>query len=83
MGAADPVFQPMHAGAGGVRHVDMVAGTCQVDGMGARRNRLPMVRSGGRAARLARTSCSGSCGWQSILGASRGAFSRDSREFDD
>ena len=34
MGAADPVFQPMRAGAGGVRHVDMVAGTCQVDGDG-------------------------------------------------
>ena len=32
--AADPVFQPMRAGAGGVRHVDMVAGTCQVDGDG-------------------------------------------------
>ena len=34
MGAADPVFQPMHAGAGGIRHADMVAGTCQVDGDG-------------------------------------------------
>ena len=34
MGAADPVFQPMRAGTGGVRHVDMVAGTCQVDGDG-------------------------------------------------
>ena len=66
MGAADPVFQPMRAGAGGVRHVDMVAGTCQVDGDG-RQAQPPAHGPLGwaRGAASGDTASCGSCGWHS------------------